>query len=333
MTLLYNDPISSIRAISMSKDIVIKSNRLNTATQNLSLAEVRIMQLAIIDGRETQAGLTTDKPLTISSSRYAEAFDVSRQTAWEVIQTSVQTLFERRFSFLDDKDRLVKSRWVQRIRYLENESSIEIILTYDVVNEITRLDGYEQFFTQYLLEQTANMNSVYAVRLYELLKQWQKAKKTPLFKLDIFREQLGVANEEYKIMSDFKKRVLNIAVDEINEKSDLKVSYEQKKQGRKIIGFEFKVLTKNKPKQPKQDDNGRDENTPDLFHQLTEKQINYFGAKLANDSAFGSKHAKVGEDTKAFEHRIKQELKEPSNQKKWADDLKRLGYNPTKKGE
>ena len=32
---------------------------------------------------------------------------------------------------------------------------------------------------------------------------------------------------EYKAMSDFKKRVLDLAVKEINEKSDLKVSYEQ----------------------------------------------------------------------------------------------------------
>ena len=317
----------------MPTDIVVKSHRLNTATQHLSLTEVRIMQLAVIDARETQTGLTTDKPLTISASRYAEAFNVSRQTAWEAIQTAAKTLFERRFSFLDSDDCLVKSRWVQRVKYLEDLASIEMILTYDVVNEITRIDGYEQFFTQYLLEQTANMGSAYSVRLYELLSQWRKPKKTPLFKLDIFREQLGISEDEYKLMSDFKKRVLDVAVDEINEKSDLKVSYGQKKQGRKIVGFEFKVLTKSKPKEPKQGDNGRDEDTPDLFHQLTEKQINYFGAKLANDSAFGSKHAKVGEDTKAFEHRIKQELTNPDNQKKWADDLKRVGYNSSTKKE
>lgn len=315
----------------MATDIVVKSHRLNTATQYLSLTEVRIMQLAIIDARETQTGLTTDSPLTISAARYAEVFNVSRQTAWEAIQAATKTLFERRFSFLDSDDYVVKSRWVQRVKYLEDLASIEIILTYDVVNEITRIDGCEQFFTQYLLEQTASMNSAYSVRLYELLNQWRKAKKTPLFKLEIFREQLGVSENEYKLMSDFKKRVLNVAVDEINEKSDLKVSYEQKKKGRKIVGFEFKVLTKNKPKQLKQDDSSRDENTPDLFHQLTDKQVNWFGAKLASDKAFGSKYAKIGEDTKAFEHRIKQELKDPDNQQKWSEHLKRVGYNPINK--
>lgn len=309
-------------------DMVVKSNRLNIATQNLSLTEVRIMQLAIVDARETGQGLSTDKPLTISASRYAEAFDVSKPTAYEAILNAEKTLFDRRFSFLDNDDNIVKSRWVQRVKYLEDEASIEVILTYDVVNEITRIDGYEQFFTQYLLEQTATMNSAYSVRLYELLVQWKKSKKTPVLELQTFREQLGVGGNEYKLMSDFKKRVLNVAVDEINEKSDLKVSYEQEKKGRRITGFKFKVLPKAKPKKPKQDDNGRDSDTPDMFHQLTDKQINFFGAKLAKDATFGSKYAKTGEDIQAFENRIKQALTNPDNQQKWLADLRRLGYYP-----
>ena len=132
-------------------DLVVKSNRLNTAIQNLSLTEIRIIQLAIVDARETNTGLTTDKPLRIDAARYAEAFGVTRQTAFEAILNAEKTLFERRFSFLDDKDRLVKSRWVQRVLYLDAEAAIEIILTHDVVNEITRINGYETFFTKYFV--------------------------------------------------------------------------------------------------------------------------------------------------------------------------------------
>lgn len=246
-------------------DIVIKTNRLNTATQNLSLTEVRIMQLAIVDARETGNGLSSDKPLTISAARYAEAFGVSRPTAYEAILNAEKTLFERRFSFLDSDDYMVKSRWVQRVKYLEDQASIEVILTHDVVKEVTRIDGYEQFFTQYLLEQTASMGSAYSVRLYELLIQWKSAKKTPVFELMQFREQLGIEPNEYKLMSDFKKRVLNVAVDEINEVSDLKVSYEQEKKGRKIIGFKFTVKEKDKPKAAATKNPERDANVADMF--------------------------------------------------------------------
>ncbi len=77
-----------------------------------------------------------------------------------------------------------------------------------------------------------------------------------------------------KKWNDFKKRVLDLAVDEINEKTDLKVSYEQVKKGRTITGFKFKVLVKDKPKKAKQED-GRDINTADMFtvEGLNDKQL------------------------------------------------------------
>lgn len=292
-------------------NLVVKTNRLNTATQNLSLTEVRIMQLAIVDARETGLGLTSDSPLTISSSRYAEAFGVSRQSAYEAILKAEKTLFDRRFSFLDDDDKMVKSRWVQRVKYLDDEASIEVILTYDVVKEVTRIDGYEQFFTQYLLEQTAHMNSAYSVRLYELLVQWKTAKKTPVFELQQFREQLGVENDEYQRMYDFKNRVLDVAVKEINEVADLKVSYKQKKKGRRIIGFEFAVLS-NKKTNKKEVGIGRDANTADMFtiDGLTDKQLKRIVLhKEFMKTYSGLATGDVGRDWKLFTEFMVNEIK------------------------
>ena len=59
---------------------------------------------------------------------------------------------------------------------------------------------------------------------------------------------MGLSDDEYKAMCDFKKRVLDLAVNEINEKTDLTVSYTQEKRGRTITGFKFTVRTKDKPK-------------------------------------------------------------------------------------
>ena len=110
-------------------------------------------------------------------------------------------------------------------------------------------------------------------RLYELLNQWRQAKKAS-FDLGVFRGRLGVEDTEYKAMSDFKKRVLDLAVKEINEKSDLKVSYEQVKKGVAIAGFKFKILTKAQPKNAKQEA-VRDVNTADMFtiEGLNDKQL------------------------------------------------------------
>ena len=251
-------------------DLVVKTNYLNTVLQNLTLVEIKIIQLAIVDARETGKGLSTDTPLRIDAMRYAEFFNTTRQNGYLMMKDAEETLFNRRFSFLDDDERTVKSRWISQVRYLDDEGAIEVVFTPAVVKGITRIDGAEEFFTKYLLEQTARMDSNYSIRLYELLVQWKKAGKTPLFELEQFRGQMGLGVNEYKTMSNFKKRVLDLAVREINEKSDLKVSYAQEKEGRKITGFKFKVLKKPKPQK---DINERDPNTTDMFTNYTDKQL------------------------------------------------------------
>ena len=96
-----------------------------------------------------------------------------------------------------------------------------------------------------------------------------------MFELEKFRDQLGVELGEYKRMGNFKLRVLDLAVQEINEKTDIKVSYEQVKKGRTIIGFKFKVLDKEKPKNTQKEGNVRDANTADMFtiEGLNDKQL------------------------------------------------------------
>ena len=96
----------------MKKDLVVKTNRLNQAFQVLSLAEFHIVQLAIVDARDTGTGLSTDQPLKISALRYAEVFDTTRQNAYMRMKEAEETLFNRRFSFFDEDGQLVKSRWI-----------------------------------------------------------------------------------------------------------------------------------------------------------------------------------------------------------------------------
>lgn len=193
------------------------------------------------------------------------------------------------------------------------------MLTPAVVKEITRIDAIEAktLFTRFALEQVAPMKSVYSVRLYELLNQWKQAKKVS-FDLNTFRGQLGVEDTEYKAMSDFKKRVLDLAVNEINEKSDLKVSYEQVKKGVAIAGFKFKVLTKDKPKKS-QLDNSRDVNTADMFTigDLNDKQL----GRIVRNPAFMAEYnhlvsptSPAGQSQQGWEFEMINRLKKDASQ-------------------
>ena len=255
-------------------NLVVKTNRLNTALQNLSKVEIRIIQLAIVDARETNTGLKTDVPLRIDALRYAEVFGGTRQNAYGRMKEAEETLFNRRFTIPDANGKPIKSRWLQQVQYFDGEGAIELVFTVAIVKAISRIDGIKDFFTSYLLEQTVDLDSVYSVRLYELLVQWKKVKKTPLFELSKFRCQMGIDIKEYDKMSDFKRRVLDVAVDEINQKTDLKIKYENVKKGRSIIGFKFTVMEKSKPKENARD-NIVQELNGDLFtiDGLSDKQL------------------------------------------------------------
>ena len=285
----------------MKKDLVVKTNRLNQAFQVLSLAEFHIVQLAIVDARDTGTGLTTDMPLRIDALRYADVFGTTRQNAYMRMKEAEETLFNRRFSFFDEDGKLVKSRWISQVKYLDNEGAIEIVFTPAVVQGISRINGVKEFFTQYLLSQTAQLKSVYSSRLYELLIQWRSTEKTPIINLEDFRAQLGIEENQYKLMSDFKKRVLDLAINDINEKTDIKVTYQQHKKGRSISGFSFTF------KQKKTDnqliENKRDPNTIDIFSTMTDAQRHLFANKLSEMPEM-SKYSQGTESYQQFAIRI-----------------------------
>ena len=136
-----------------------------------------------------------------------------------------------------------------------------------------------------------------------------------------FRGQLGLESDEYQTMSNFKKRVLNLAVEEINEKSDLNVSYTQKKKGRKIAGFSFTVHEKPKAKKDVVNKE-RDVSTGDMFtvEGLSDKQLGRIARNkqfIADYNHLVSSTSPAGQDPNAWEFEMINRLKkDPSQFKK-----------------
>lgn len=304
--------------VTQKMDMVVKSNRLVESLQSLNLSEIRLIQLAIVDSREQEKGLDSKTPLRIDAMRYAEIFNISKQAAYIALKDAESKLFRRYFTFLSERNNKVRTNWIQQAEYFDKEGAIEIIFTIAVVEEITRINGFEKMFTQYALSQIAVLNSSYSVRLYELLKQWSTAKKAT-FELEKFREQLGVAVKEYKNMGDFKKRVLDRSVNEINEKTDLKVSYEQVKKGRTITGFKFKVLVKDKPKNTVHESVCRDLNTADMFtvEGLSDKQLGRIARNpsfIADYNHLVSSTSPAGQDSAEWAFEMTNRLKKDASQ-------------------
>lgn len=229
----------------MKKDLIVKDNALINASYNLDLAEQRLILLAILEARESNT--PNDRDLTIHAESYINHFNVHRNTAYKVLKDACKNLFERRFSYqkLTAKGNLenVMSRWVQRVSYVENEALVRIRFSDDVVPLITNL---EKHFTSYELEQVSSLTSAYAIRLYELLIAWRSTGKVSMLETKELRSRLGVLDTEHQRMESFKRRVLEPAIQQINDHTDIRAEYEQHKRGRSIIGFSFKFKQKKK---------------------------------------------------------------------------------------
>jgi len=297
------------------KEIVVKDNALINASYNLDLVEQRLILLAIIEARETGKGINANDALEVHASSYINHFNVEKHTAYTVLKNAADDLFERRFSYQfingNGNTEHVKSRWVSEIRYVENEALIKLIFAPSVVPLITRL---EQHFTSYELKQVSQLSSRYAVRLYELLIAWRSTGQTPIFELSKFRNQLGISDDEYKRMELFKRRVLDVAVSQVNELTDITVSYDQHKKGRTITGFSFSFKQKKEHQKPEPKQKI-----------ISDKQLDLFANKLAHDDAFSSQFSQVGESYEDFAERIKIQLKDPAYLDKFSAYLDKLG--------
>ncbi len=232
-------------------DLVVKDNTLTNASYTLSLVEQRLILLAIVAARESNLNLQSKHKLLVTADSYAKQFNVVRQAAYLALKEACENLFERRFSFEErnGKVKQVKSRWVSRIAYIDEHAEVEIVFADDVIPLITELEAR---FTQYELKQISGLSSTYAIRLYELLIAWRSTGKTPILSLDEFKNKLGVNAGDYSRADNFKRRVLDIAISQINEHTDITVEYEQHKQGRIITGFSFTFKFKKVPKAEKQ---------------------------------------------------------------------------------
>ena len=105
------------------------------------------------------------------------------------------------------------------------------------------LDLADKPFTKLPFEQIWALRSSYAVRLLELLLQYQNTKTHErTLTIDEIRQSLGVPDEAYRDrMNNFKRYIIENTIKDINEKTAYKVEYENVKEGRKIVAFKFKL--------------------------------------------------------------------------------------------
>ena len=97
----------------------------------------------------------------------------------------------------------------------------------------------KSFYTQYQMINLIHMENCYSESIYELLKQYERIGRRTIEIVDL-RKMLGL-EKKYPLYSNLRVKVLEPAIEEVNKFSDINITYEEKKQGRKVEALNFSI--------------------------------------------------------------------------------------------
>ena len=256
------------------RNLIVKDNALIEASHKLGEIEQRLILLAILKARSQCKTVEQlkGKELIIQADDYANTFGINRPMAYKAVKRAVMGLFEAKwgYKYINDKgNKVVRyERFTQFAQYIEGEGVVSFKFADAIISMLIEL---EKRFTTYEISQVAKLSSGYAMRLYEFFMQ-HLDKKTGKGWLDISLEDLrfrfGLLPKEYERIDNFKRKVLDYSVKEINQNTDLSVTYTQKKKGRNIVGFKFEF--ERKPEAATAEQSVKTKKTVDIFSGFNE---------------------------------------------------------------
>jgi len=106
-------------------------------------------------------------------------------------------------------------------KFVDEQGNVDFAISPFLKEKILKPDMYAPLNIKLI----AGFKSSYSIVLYELLRDYLTAVKIPQITIEEFRDLMGIKKNEYKLFSNLKNRVINIAVNEVNKKSDVNCSY------------------------------------------------------------------------------------------------------------
>lgn len=218
---------------------VTMSNRLTSSAHSLTLAEKRLVSLAISKINSTVAA-PPDRIIKsrIYAEEFARLFEVDhRSTAYRELQVASDKLFERQFSFMEDGVK-AKRRWVITAKYQPKEGWVDIHWHPDVLEHLT---GLKRHFTSYRLAQASALRRASSWRLLELLMRYQNTGSAE-YDVNDFSQAMDAPPSLQKDFAQLRRRIIEPAVEELRKKSNLLVNWEPIKAGRRVKAIRFDFM-------------------------------------------------------------------------------------------
>jgi plasmid replication initiation protein len=222
--------------------IVTQANELVESRYNLTLGEQRLIFTMIA---RIQPDDEDFKPYRISLNELAEFLGIDKNHIYSDCKKITKKLLGKVVE-IQETGRLLQTHWVSSADYVDGTGMVN--LTFDPLLKpyLLQLKGS---FTSSKLEMLLSFKSQYTMRMYTLLKQYERLKEREI-DLQQLRDILGIGKEQYKLYSNFRDRILEPTQKELKAKSDLYFEFDEIKHGRRIGAIRFRIMSQKKLIEP-----------------------------------------------------------------------------------
>lgn len=289
---------------------VVMQNRIEQCFHKMTLDEKRLLILAsptarMIDASEKDA-------IEITAEQFANECGIKVSSAYKQLEVASKNLLNRSFSYINERGKRVGVTWV--IRAVYEDGYISVCFPDEVLIMLKAFDASNPF-TKYKKENVLLLKGEYSIDLYHIAKKYE-GMTTFEMTLEDYKLELGLP-KSYNRINNLKARALEPAIDEINEKTDINITYENVKRGRTVTGLKFTVKPKAKLK--KNLEEKRDPDTADMFtvEGLNDKQLGRIvrnPAFMADYNHLVSPNSLAGQSQQGWEFEMINRLKKDASQ-------------------
>ncbi|MGL5244526.1 MAG: replication initiation protein, partial [Sarcina sp.] len=140
--------------------------------------------------------------------------------------------------YSEEEEKYIFYNWFHVCKYDDKNAKVEFLLHEELNPYLLDL---KKHYTKYHYSNVIDFKHKYSTRIYEFMKRYQFKGNFEL-RLDDFKALFLC--DGYSVWKDLRKRVIETAIGEINEKSDIKVEYDLLKTKRAVTGLKFTIKSK-----------------------------------------------------------------------------------------
>ncbi|MCB2309260.1 replication initiation protein [Clostridium estertheticum] len=217
-------------------NLLVKSNYIIEASYRLGLQEQKIISLLTSKISKEDSEFTPYKFTRLEISNIL----INHKINLKELNKYITNLRNAELVIFKE-DSTLYTKWLSSAEYFKN-GNIELCFDSKLKPYLLQL---KEKFSKIYLDQIVSFNSIYSIRIYELLKQYEKV-GSRLITVEKLRSILSINSTIYKRYADFKKQVITNTKIEINKKTDISFEVEEIKTGRKVTSLKFYIKSNDK---------------------------------------------------------------------------------------